>query len=68
METNHKQERSKPNIITVDKETEKCHMTDVACPFHTQVKDKEQEKQEVAVTPFIIATLGTTDSDFRTQT
>ena len=37
-------EHNKPYIIIREKATAECQITEVACPFNTQVKEKEQEK------------------------
>ena len=44
IQTNHKVEQNKPDIITVDKETKKYHMIDGACPPNTQVNETEHKK------------------------
>lgn len=36
----------KPDILIADKQTGECHKIDVACPFDTKMKEKEQEKVE----------------------
>ena len=39
-------EHSRPDILVVIKETKKCLIIDVACPFDTRIKEKEKEKVE----------------------
>ena len=46
IQTDHKLDHNKPDIVVVDKKTRVCHIIDVACPFDTRVKEKEQEKVE----------------------
>ena len=38
------QPTTKPDIWIVDNQTGECHIIDVACPFDTRVKGKEQER------------------------
>ena len=38
-------EHSKPDIVILDKETRKCKLIVVACPFDTRVIEEEHEKQ-----------------------
>ena len=44
VQTNCKLEHNKADILIVDKQTENCHINDIAFPFDTRVKEKEQEK------------------------
>ena len=44
VQANRKLEHNKPDNLIVDKQTGECHITDVACSFVTQVKEKDQEK------------------------
>ena len=39
-------EHNKPEIVVLDKTEWKCQIIDVACPSHTWVKDKGEEKFE----------------------
>ena len=72
VQTTQKLEHNKPNILIIDKHTRECHRIDVACPFDTRVKEKEQGRtirqiedrdretlamQKVVVTSIIIGAL-----------
>ena len=46
VQTDHKLEHNKTDLITVDKETTKCHIIDVTCPVDTLVEKREKEKVE----------------------
>ena len=46
VQTDHKLEHNKPDILIVDKQAGECYIIDVACSFDTTVKEKEQEKVE----------------------
>ena len=46
IQTDHKLDHNKPDILILDKRKRECHIIDVACPFDTRVKEKEREKIE----------------------
>ena len=46
VQTDHKLEHNKPDILIVVKQTGECNIIDVACSFNTGMKEKEQEKVE----------------------
>ena len=46
VQTDHKLEHNKPDILIVVKQTRECNIIDVACSFNTGMKEKEQEKVE----------------------
>ena len=46
IQTDHRIEYNKPDIVVLDKQSRSCLVIDVACPFDTRVKNKEQEKVE----------------------
>ena len=39
-------DHNKPDIVVLDEQSRSCLIIDVACPFDTRVKHKEQEKVE----------------------
>ena len=47
IQTDHKLDHNKPDIVILDKSKRECHIIDVACPFDTRVKEKELEKVEI---------------------
>ena len=46
IQTDNKVEHNKPDIVVLDKIERKCLIIDVACPFDTRVKGKEEEEIE----------------------
>ena len=42
--TDHRIDHNKPDIVVLDKQSRSCIIIDIACPFDTRVKNKEQEK------------------------
>ena len=46
VQTDHKLEHNKPDILIVVKQTGEYNIIDVACSFNTGMKEKEQEKVE----------------------
>ena len=46
VQTDHKLEHNKPDILIVVKQMGECNIIDVACSFNTGMKEKEQEKVE----------------------
>ena len=46
VQTDHKLEHNKPDILIAVKQTGECNIIDVACLFNTGMKEKEQEKVE----------------------
>ena len=46
IQTDHRLEHNKPDIVVVDKVERSCLVIDIACPFDTSIDQKEQEKIE----------------------
>ena len=46
IQTEKRIEHNKPDIVVLDKKQKSCLIIDVACPFDTRIKKKEQEKIE----------------------
>ena len=46
IQTEKRIEHNKPDIVVLDKKQKLCLIIDVACPFDTRIKKKEQEKIE----------------------
>ena len=46
IQTDHRLEHNKPDIVYIDKMGKTCYIIDVACPFDTRIKQKEMEKIE----------------------
>ena len=46
IQTDRRIEHNKPDIVVLDKRKKMCLVIDVACPFDTRIKKKEQEKME----------------------
>ena len=44
IQTDHKLDHNKPDLVLYDKQNRECLIIDVACPFDTRVKQKEKEK------------------------
>ena len=75
IQTDHKLEHNRPDIVVMNKVNKVCHIIDIACPFDTRVSKKEQEKVEVyqdlkreitrlwkcqaTIVPIVIGALGT---------
>ena len=46
IQTDHKLEHNKPDLVYIDKRDKKCKIIDVACPFDGRISKKEREKIE----------------------
>ena len=46
VQAENRTEHNKPDIVVLDKKQKLCLVIDVACPFDTRIKKKEQEKIE----------------------
>ena len=46
IQTDHRLDHNKPDIVLIKKEEKECLIIDVACPFDTRIKSKEAEKKE----------------------
>ena len=46
IQTDHRLDHNKPDVVLVKKEEKECFIIDVACPFDTRIKTKEAEKRD----------------------
>ena len=46
IQTDHRLEHNKPNIVVHNKSKRECIIIDIACPFDTRIVEKEDEKVE----------------------
>ena len=44
MQTDHRLDHNRPDIVVMEKASKVCQIIDVACPFDTRIAENEREK------------------------